>query len=180
MEEKEYIRKSVPVPTKWHKELLDFLGIEEEKYLSWLLFPHENNGMLGFRYNEDGIKEFVRKIYHPTNEELEQDDAYEKKVLELGCDKLTIWKQAMLTYPLYNFVHGKWAIDPLRMGKMLVNMLKISRELNVPFNSIEVSKEYCKRFKTGFSPTDAFAVINPIFLAWDEHVPINQPPIMPD
>lgn len=34
MEEKEIVRKSVPIPNKWLKELLDFLGIEEDRYLA--------------------------------------------------------------------------------------------------------------------------------------------------
>lgn len=60
MEEKEIVRKSVPIPKKWLKELLDFLGIEEDRYLAWILFPHECNDVLGFLFSEDRAKEMVR------------------------------------------------------------------------------------------------------------------------
>lgn len=53
MEEKEYIRKSVPIPNRWLKELLDLLGIKEETYLSWMLLPHEQNEKLGLSFQKN-------------------------------------------------------------------------------------------------------------------------------
>lgn len=163
MEEKEIVRKSVPIPNKWLKELLDFLGIEEDRYLAWMLFPHECNSVLGFRFNEDQIKEMVRNIYHPTEKELKQEDEWEKKLAEKpDFSKMVFWKQAMVHYPLYWFVHGRWAIDPLSLGKMMANFHKISEDLKVPFDSLEVWEKYDEIFG-GIPPTDALAVIEPIY-----------------
>lgn len=88
MEEKEIVRKSVPIPNKWLKELLDFLGIED-RHLAWMLFPHVQNRELGFHFSEDRIKEIVREIYHPTEEELKQEDEWEKELIEeVGYSKM--------------------------------------------------------------------------------------------
>ena len=114
MEEKEIVRKSVPIPKKWLKELLDFLGIEEDRYLAWILFPHECNDVLGFLFSEDRAKEMVREIYHPTEKELKQEDEWEKELIEeVGYSKMDFWKEVMTMYPLHQFAYWKNALDPL-------------------------------------------------------------------
>lgn len=47
-----------------------------------MLFPHVQNRELGFRFSEERIKEIVREIYHPTEEELKQEDEWEKELIE--------------------------------------------------------------------------------------------------
>lgn len=148
MEEKEIVRKSVPIPKKWLKELLDFLGIEEDRYLAWILFPYECNDVLGFLFSEDRAEEMVREIYHPTEEELKQEDEWEKELIEeVGYSKMDFWKEAMTMYPLHQFAYWKNALDSLKLGKMMANLYKISKELDKPLDSPEVLLEYQKHFE---------------------------------
>ena len=163
MEEKEFIRKSVPIPNRWLKELHDLLGIKEETYLSWMLFPHEQNGKLGFKFSEERIKEIVKEIYHPTEEDLKKEDEWEKEITkETGYSKMDFWKNAMKEYPLYQFANWENALDPLKLGKRMANLYKISKELNVPLDSSKVIAEYQKHFG-GCDNNVAIAVYQPIY-----------------
>ena len=176
MEEKEIVRKSVPIPNKWLKELLDFLGIEEDRYLAWMLFPHAQNRELGFHFSEDRIKE----IYHPTEEELKQEDEWEKELIEeVGYSKMEFWKEAMKTYPLHQFAYWKNALDPLKLGKMMANLHKISKELDKPLDSSEVLTEHQKHFG-GIDDNTAIAFMYPIYFPVDSIYGSTDPVILPD
>lgn len=180
MEEKEIVRKSVPIPKKWLKELLDFLGIEEDRYLAWILFPHECNDVLGFLFSEDRAKEMVREIYHPTEKELKQEDEWEKELIEeVGYSKMDFWKEAMTMYPLRQFAYWKNALDPLKLGKMMANLHKISKELDKPLDSPEVLLEYQKHFE-GIEDNVAIAFMYPIYFPVDSIYGSTDPVILPD
>lgn len=180
MEEKEIVRKSVPIPNKWLKELLDFLGIEEDRYLAWMLFPHVKNKKLGFLFSEDRIKEIIRNIYHPTEEELKQEDKWEKELIEeAGYSKMDFWKEAMMMYPLHQFAYWKNALDPLKLGKMMANLHKISKELDKPLDSPEVLLEYQKHFE-GIEDNVAIAFYHPIYFPVDSIYGSTDPVILPD
>nr|DAT44173.1 MAG TPA: hypothetical protein [Caudoviricetes sp.] len=180
MEEKEIVRKSVLIPNKWLKELLDFLGIEEDRYLAWMLFPHVKNKKLGFIFSEDRIKEIIRNIYHPTEEELKQEDKWEKELIEeAGYSKMDFWKEAMMMYPLHQFAYWKNALDPLKLGKMMANLHKISKELNKPLDSPEVLTEYQKHFE-GIEDNVTIAFYQPIYFPVDSIYGSTDPIILPD
>lgn len=180
MEEKEIVRKSVLIPKKWLKELLDFLGIEEDRYLAWILFPHKCNDVLGFIFSEDRTKEIVREIYHPTEEELKQEDEWEKELIEeVGYSKMDFWKEAMTMYPLHQFAYWKNALDPLKLGKMMANLHKISKELDKPLDSPEVLLEYQKHFE-GIDDNTAIAFMYPIYFPVDSIYGSTDSVILPD
>jgi hypothetical protein len=180
MEEKEIVRKSVSIPNKWLKELLDFLGIEEDRYLTWMLFPHVQNRELGFRFSEERIKEIVREIYHPTEEELKQEDEWEKELIEeVGYSKMDFWKEAMTMYPLHQFAYWKNALDPLKLGKMMANLHKISKELDKPLDSSEVLTEHQKHFG-GIDDNTAIAFMYPIYFPVDSIYGSTDSVFLPD
>ena len=89
----------------------------------------------------------VREIYHPTEKELKQEDEWEKELIEeVGYSKMDFWKEVMTMYPLHQFAYWKNALDPLKLGKMMANLHKISKELDKPLDSPEVLLEYQKTF----------------------------------
>ena len=145
-----------------------------------MLFPHECNDVLGFLFSEDRAKEMVREIYHPTEKELKQEDEWEKELIEeVGYSKMDFWKEAMTMYPLHQFAYWKNALDPLKLGKMMANLHKISKELDKPLDSPEVLLEYQKHFE-GIEDNVAIAFYHPIYFPVDSIYGSTDPVILPD
>lgn len=75
---------------------------------------------------------------------------------------MDFWKEATKMYPLYQFANWENALDPLKLGKRMANLHKISKELNVPLDSTKVITEYQKHFG-GYDDNVAIAVYHPIY-----------------